>query len=162
MEIQTKIQPPTVVPALKQYNQDTAEVRRNDSVGSGVVVDIQSRQEPLGVALSGSLQALVENTTLPAPVAAANQSQPTGPEGVATRLSSVAASIVATEVTASQSADSLPELFDSIRQSIDQGFNEAARVAADVENVPLQQARDLTHQQLDTLENIVGLRNDQT
>lgn len=158
MEIQTKISPAAVAPALQQYNQDISQSKSGNPASSGVILDIQSRQEPLGVVLSSALQSLVENAGLPAAVVASNQSAAIGPEGVATRLSSVAARIVSTDDSA-KNMDSLAKLFDSIKQSIDQGFEEAARVAADPANVPLQQARDLTQQQLTALEDMLGLRD---
>ncbi|MDX8404449.1 MAG: hypothetical protein R8K54_08600 [Mariprofundaceae bacterium] len=160
MEIQTNVSPAAAVPAIKQYNQDLVQPKSGSSVASGIVVDIQSRQEPLGVALSSSLQSLVENSGLSETIATNNQSSAIGPEGVATRLSSVAAHIVSSEVK-SESVDSLSKLFDSIKQSIDQGFEEAARVAANPADIPLQQAKDLTHQQLNAMQDILGLRDNQ-
>jgi hypothetical protein len=58
-----------------------------------------------------------------------------------------------------QDADNLTQMFNTIRQSIDQGFDEAQRIASDPANQPLQQARDLTRQQMDSLENMLGLRD---
>lgn len=160
MEIQTKVPATAVAPAVQQYNQDI-QTKAGSSAASGVVLDIQSRQEPLGVALSSALQLLVENTGLSQAAVANSQSSATGPEGVATKLSSVAARIVSTEGAGDENVDSLTQLFESIKQSIDQGFDEAARVAADPANVPLQQAKDLTHQHLNALEGMLGLRDKQ-
>lgn len=161
MDIQTKVPPTAVAPAVQQYTQDLQQSKSGKASASGVVVDIQSRQEPLGVALSSALQSLVQNTGLSESAVANNQPADVGPEGVATRLSSVAARIVSTESAPDENVDSLAQLFDSIKQSIDQGFDEAARVAADPANIPLQQARDLTQQHLNALEDMLGLRDNQ-
>ena len=106
MEIQTKVPPTAAAPALQQYNQDISQSKSGSSAASGAVVDIQSRQEPLGVALSSALQSLVENTGLSEAVVANSQSSAIGPEGVATRLSSVAARIVSTEGAADENKSS--------------------------------------------------------
>jgi hypothetical protein len=63
MEIQARLQIPATSHAVQQYNQDTS-VNKAETAPSGVVVDIQSRQEPLGVALASALQSLVENAGL--------------------------------------------------------------------------------------------------
>jgi len=160
MEIPTNIQPPATAPALQKYNHDAPEIKRGDAAASSVVVDIQSRQEPLAVALNGSLQALVDNAGLSEAAATTSSAYSSGPEGVAARLSGVAAHLVAaSQGTSEEQTDSLPQLIDSIKQSINQGFDEAERVAADPDNVPLQQAKSLTQEQINSLESILGLRD---
>ena len=163
MEIQNNIQPPAVAPALQKYNQVPPEAKRSDPAANSAVVDIQSRQDPLGVALSSTLNSLVNNAGLSPEAASATSSSTaysSGPEGVAARISSVAAHIVAASQGSNEErTDNLPQLVDSIRQSINQGFDEAERVAADPANVPLQQAKSLTQEQINSLESILGLRD---
>jgi len=160
MEIPTKIQAPAVAPALQKYNQDSLGVKRGENSASAAVLDIQSRQEPLGVALNSTLRSLVENTGLSEDAISGSSAYPSGPEGVAARISSVAAHLVAaTQGSGEEQFDALPQLIDSIRQSIDQGFDEAERIAADPANPPLQQAKDMVREQLNSLEIMIGLRD---
>ena len=163
MEIQNNIQPPAVAPALQKYNQAPPEAKRNDPVANSVVVDIQSRQDPLSVALNSTLNSLVNNAGLSPEAAAANSNSSaysSGPEGAAARISSVAAHLVAAaQGTNEERTDNLPQLVDSIKQSINQGFDEAERIAADPANVPLQQAKSLIQEQINSLESMLGLRD---
>lgn len=166
MEIQNNIQPPAIAPALQKYNQDLPEMKRGDAVAASAVVDIQSPQEPLAVALNSTLRSLVENAGL-SPDAASAGANPAayspGPEGVAARISSVAAHLVAASQGSSEErTDNLPQLIDAINQSINQGFDEAERIAADPANAPLLQAKSLTQEQINSLESILGLRDSKT
>ena len=126
---------------------------------AGIVVDIQSRQDPLSVAYSRTLQSLSENFGLSSNGSGADR--PTSPEGVATRISSVAANVIANANTYSDNPSDLAGLADSIRQTVDRAFDEARSTATDPQNIPLQQARDATKFQLDTLESLIGLRDSQ-
>ncbi len=160
MEIPTNIQPPATAPALQKYNQDTPEIKRGDVSAPGVVVDIQSRQEPLAVALNSTLRSLVENAGLSEASAASTSAYSSGPEGVAARISSVAAHLVAASQGSSEErSDNLPQLINTITQSINQGFDEAEQIAADPSNIQLQQAKSLIQEQINSLESILGLRD---
>jgi len=126
---------------------------------TGIVVDIQARQDPLSVAYSRVLQSLSESFGLTDSGAASTP--PSGPESVATRISSVAANVIATSQSNDDNPETLAGVTDTIRQVVTQAFDEARASAADPENIPLQQARDSTRHQLDTLESLMGLRDNQ-
>jgi len=163
MEIQTNIPPAgnaQGAPSSGQERSAPSAVQTPAAVPpTGIVVDIQARQDPLSVAYTRVLQSLSESFGLTENGAESNP--PSGPESVATRISSVAANVIATSQSTDGNSSDVAAVSDAIRQVVDQAFDEARSTAADPGNVPLQQARDATKHQLDTLEGLLGLRDNQ-
>ena len=160
MEITPRVMPPTAESAVRQYSRDSSS-RSTGASSKGAVVDIQARQEPLGIALAGTLRALAEDAGFPHSAINHAMSAASGPENMAHKLSSIAAGLVSAERRLSDGdTKTLPQLFDTIRQSIDQGFSQAEQVASDSGKVQLYQARNMTEQQLQSLESLVGLRGE--
>ncbi len=163
MEIQTNIPPAGNAQGAPSSGQErpvpSAAQTPTAVPPAGIVVDIQARQDPLSVAYTRVLQSLSESFGLTQSGVESNP--PTGPESVATRISSVAANVIATSQSYDDNPETLAAVSDTIRQAVNQAFDEARSTAADPENIPLQQARDATRHQLDTLEGLLGLRDNQ-
>jgi len=162
MEIQTNIPPAGNTQASLSGGQERPPSSAQTPTAVppvGIVVDIQAREDPLSVAYTRVLQSLSESFGLTESGAESNP--PSGPESVATRISSVAANVIATSQATDGSSSDIAAVSDVIRQAVDQAFDEARSTAADPGNVPLQQARDATRHQLDTLEGLLGLRDNQ-
>ncbi|MDX8396058.1 MAG: hypothetical protein R8K22_06565 [Mariprofundaceae bacterium] len=160
MDIQPNIPSLAAVTGAQQNNNQNANpapAREVTPPPAGIVVDLQSREQPLNAAVQRGVQALGENLNVT--ITNTPQIPPAGPDEAADRLTTVVANAAAQAQASQADSSQLQDLFSTASETINQVFEEATERAPDADNRPLQLAQNQAQQGLQTLESLVGLRD---